>query len=109
VGIRCQQIALVAASVILAIVAEASHVHGPPGTHASHDVFTASSQSISIAEACAFCTLVHIAPTAAVDCLGRTPRAEQSLNPSDAQTLPAPPAIYCNASRAPPSLLILGT
>ena len=89
--------ALVAASVVLAFLAVAYHVHGLSGVRADDS-------APSISAVCPVCTLVHISSAPAVGCVGsRVPCIEQRLKPPDTATFPHELALCSHASRAPPA------
>jgi hypothetical protein len=89
--------ALVAASVALAVLAVAYHVHDLSGVRADDS-------APAISAVCPVCTLVHISSAPAVGCVGsRVPCFEQRLKPLDAATLPRELSLCSHASRAPPA------
>jgi hypothetical protein len=94
--------ALIAASVALAFLAVAYHVHGLSGVRADDS-------APSISAVCPVCTLVHISSAPAVGCVGsRVPCIEQRLKSPDTATLPHELTFGSHASRAPPAPSDLG-
>ncbi|TDI46725.1 MAG: hypothetical protein E2P01_08230 [Acidobacteria bacterium] len=94
-------VALVAASVVLAFLAV--------GYHAHDDALDASPHSHSISVVCQICTLVHVSPAPAVNCIGpHVPCPGHRLEPPGAAPLPRAPVLCSHASRAPPAPSGLG-
>ena len=88
---------LVAASVVLAFLAVAYHVHDLSGVRADDS-------APLISAVCPVCTLVHVSSAPAVGCVGpHVPFVERRLNPPDAATLPHELSLGSHASRAPPA------
>jgi hypothetical protein len=94
---------LVVAGVALGFLAVGYHGHGLPVVHTLDQAVEGCADESAISTMCTVCTLVHISPTPAVDCLGlHAPRSEQLLGSLDSVVLPDGPVLCSHASRAPP-------